>query len=66
VYRAVVSEVDLVHATSAQAVDTVIARFGETALRHFATRLGDINPALRRELIELARHHQRDPGKSRR
>jgi predicted transcriptional regulator len=57
-YRAVVSEAQLVDATTEQAVDKVIARFGDAALRHFATRLGDIDPALRRDLIELARHHR--------
>ncbi len=65
-YRAVVSEGQLVDATSEEAVDRVIARFGDTALRHFAARLGDIDPGLRRELIELARHHRagrEDPGR---
>lgn len=57
-YRAVVSEAQLVDATSEQAVDKIIARFGDAALRHFATRLGDIDPGLRRELIELARRHR--------
>lgn len=66
VYRAVVSEAQLVDATSEQAVDKVIARFGDAALRHFATRLGDIDPGLRRELIELARRHRAErevPGR---
>ncbi len=58
VYRAIVSEPDLVDASSEQAVDKVIARFGDAALRHFATRLSDIDPSLRRELIELARRHR--------
>ncbi len=58
VYRALISEAQLVEATSEQAVDKVLARFGDTALRHFATRLGDIDPGLRRELIELARRHR--------
>ncbi|MBA3689563.1 MAG: BlaI/MecI/CopY family transcriptional regulator [Chloroflexi bacterium] len=58
VYRAVVSEAQLVEATTEHAVDTVIARFGDVALRHFATRLGDIDPGLRRELIDLARRHR--------
>jgi len=60
-YRAVVSEVGLVEATSEQAVATVIARFGDAALRHFAARLRDIDPGLRRELIVLARRHRSDP-----
>ena len=58
VYRALISEAELVDATSEQAVDKVLARFGDAALRHFATRLGDIDPGLRRELIELARRHR--------
>lgn len=58
VYRAIVSEPELVDTTSEQAVDKVIARFGDVALRHFAARLSDIDPGLRRELIELARHHR--------
>jgi predicted transcriptional regulator len=58
VYRALVSEAELVEASTEQAVDKVIARFGDAALRHFATRLSDIDPRLRRELIELARRHR--------
>ncbi len=57
-YHAVFSEAQLVDATSEEAVDKVIARFGDAALRHFATRLGDIDPGLRNELIELARRHR--------
>jgi predicted transcriptional regulator len=59
-YRAVVSEAGLVEATTEQAVATVIARFGDAALRHFAARLSDLDPRLRRELIELARQHRPD------
>lgn len=59
VYRAMVTEPELVAATTEQAVDKVIARFGDAALRHFATRLSDIDPGLRRELIELAGRHRR-------
>ena len=58
VYHALVSEAELVDATTEQAVDKVIARFGDAALRHFATRLSDIDPGLRHELIELARRHR--------
>lgn len=57
IYRAVVSERELVDASSEQAVDKIIDRFGDAALRHFAARLGDIDPVLRRELIELAGRH---------
>ncbi|MEX0630390.1 MAG: BlaI/MecI/CopY family transcriptional regulator [Chloroflexota bacterium] len=65
VYRAVVSETQLVETTSERAVEQVIARFGDAALRQFAARLGDIDPELRRELIELARRHpapRKTPG----
>lgn len=62
VYHAVVSEAELVDTTSEQAVDRVIARFGDAALRHFATRLNDIDPRRRTELIELARRHRPTPG----
>lgn len=61
-YRAVVSEEQLVEASSEQAVDSVIARFGDAAFRHFATRLGDTDAALRTELIELARQHAPTAG----
>lgn len=57
IYRAVVSEAQLVETTTEQAVEQVIARFGDAALRQFAVRLGDIDPGLRRELMELARRH---------
>lgn len=58
VYRALVSEDELVVTSSEQAVDSVLTRFGDTAFRHFATRLGAIDPDLRREVMELARRHR--------
>ena len=61
-YRAIVSEAQLVDATSELAVDKVIARFGDSALRHFATRLSDIDPDLWGELIQLARLHRTPRG----
>lgn len=57
VYRAMVTEEQLVQASSEQAVDSVIARFGDAAFRHFATRLGGTDASLQKELIELARRH---------
>lgn len=56
-YRALVSEAELVRASTEQAVDRVLARFGDGAFRHFATRLGTIDPDLRREVLALARQH---------
>jgi len=57
-YRACISEAELVATSSEQAVDSVLARFGDAAFRHFATRLGGIDPNLRREVMELAGRHR--------
>lgn len=54
-YRAAVSETELVEASSERAVDELIARYGTPAMRHFAERLADVDPALRRQLLALAR-----------
>lgn len=54
VYRATLSEAQLVEASSSRAVDALIARYGAAALRHFAMRLGDADPGLREQLISLA------------
>jgi len=54
VYRATNAESDLIDQLSQQAVDRVIARYGSAALRHFATKLADLDPELRRRLTELA------------
>lgn len=54
-YRAAVSETELVEASSERAVDELIARYGKPAMRHFAERLADVDPALRRQLLALAR-----------
>lgn len=53
VYRATVSEAQLVEASSSRAVDQLIARYGASAMRHFAERLAEADPELRRQLIDL-------------
>ena len=62
VYRATISELQLIEASSGRAVDELIARYGETAMRHFAERLADADPDLRRQLIALA--ESRGPSKA--
>lgn len=54
IYRAANAEADLIDQLSQQAVDRVIDRYGSAAMRHFALKLADIDPELRRRLIELA------------
>jgi predicted transcriptional regulator len=54
VYRAANAEADLINQLSAQAVDRVIDRYGSAAFRHFAMKLADLDPELRRRLIKLA------------
>jgi predicted transcriptional regulator len=54
VYRAAISEPDLIEASSSRAVDELIARYGDSAMRHFAERLADSDPELRSRLISLA------------
>jgi predicted transcriptional regulator len=61
IYRAAVSESDLVDASSGRAVDQLIERYGEAAMRHFAERLGAVDPELKRQLLELAGEHGRSP-----
>lgn len=58
-YRAASPEDELVTSLSGRAVDQVLARYGTAALRHFAERLGEIDPDLRGELVSLA---ARRPG----
>ena len=53
-YRAAVTESALVQRTSDRAVDEIIARYGASAMRHFAERLADLDPDLRRKLLALA------------
>lgn len=54
VYWAANPEADLIDQLSQQAVDRVIDRYGAAAFRHFATKLADVDPELRRRLIKLA------------
>ena len=54
VYRAAAPEAELITSLSGRAVDQVLARYGEAALRHFAARLGEADPELRTELVKLA------------
>lgn len=53
-YRATVSEAELIEASSSRAVDDLIARYGTSAMRHFAERLADADPEVRRQLLALA------------
>lgn len=54
VYRASAPEAQLIDRLSAAAVDRVIDRYGTAALRHFAVRLGDLDPHVRQRLRDLA------------
>lgn len=54
VYRPAAEEAQLVDALSRRAVDDVLGRYGTTALRQFAERLQDLDPALRLQLVALA------------
>lgn len=54
VYRPTASEAELVDRLSGLAVDRVVERYGTAALRHFALRLGDLDPATLRRLADLA------------
>lgn len=63
IYRATVSESELVDMSSERAVDELIARYGTPAMRHFAERLADVDPELLRQLLTLAR--TRKPAKDR-
>lgn len=57
-YRAAVGEAELVDRSTAFAVEALLARYGTGALRHFAARLGDLDPPLREALERLG---HRDP-----
>lgn len=54
VYRAAEAEDILLERLSRDAVDDLLARFGSTAYRQFALRLTEIDPDLRRQLLDLA------------
>ena len=57
------TEIALVQMSSERAVDEIIARYGAPAMRHFAERLADLDPEVRRQLLALAR--TRKPGMDR-
>ena len=54
VYRPAADEAALIDRLSGQAVDQLLARYGTSALRQFAQRLDEVDPALRARLLELA------------
>lgn len=54
IYRTDAAEAELIDRLSALAVDRLIDRYGIAALRHFAIRLGDLDPKTRRRLEDLA------------
>jgi predicted transcriptional regulator len=53
-YRPTLTEAELLERSSGAAVAAVLERFGPVALRQFAVQLGDLDPAMRRQLVELA------------
>ena len=65
VYRAAVSEADLVEASSGRAVDELLERYGAIAMRHFAERLADVDPELKAQLLRLAEEHRNPPAPGR-
>jgi predicted transcriptional regulator len=54
VYRATNAEADLIDQLSQKAVERLIDRYGSAAFRHFALKVADLDPELRRRLIKLA------------
>ena len=54
VYQPALAEADVIDELSRRAVDQVVHRYGSAAIRHFASRLTDLDPELRRRLLELA------------
>ena len=54
IYRPALAEADVIDELSRRAVDQVVHRYGSAAIRHFASRLTDLDPELRRRLLELA------------
>jgi predicted transcriptional regulator len=59
VYRPAQSEADLIEVMSGRAVDQLLQRYGTVALRHFATRLQQVDPDLRAQLVALAERRAR-------
>jgi predicted transcriptional regulator len=62
IYRLAAPEAELVDRLSGQAVDRVLERYGTAALRHFAVRLADLDPATRTRLTTLAARREEDDG----
>ncbi len=54
IYRPAAPEAELVDRLSGLAVDRVVERYGSAALRHFAVRLADLDPAILQRLSALA------------
>lgn len=54
VWEPVADESDLVESVGQRAVDRLVDRYGATALRQFAIRVADLDPALRTQLMDLA------------
>ena len=54
IYRISAPEAELVDRLSGLAVDRVVERYGTAALRHFAVKLGDLDPQTMQRLIALA------------
>ena len=62
VYRAAADESALIDRLSGQAVDQLLARYGTSALRQFAQRLDEVDPALRAQLLSLADRERSQTG----
>lgn len=62
VYRPAADEPALIDRLSEKAVDQVLARYGTSALRQFAQRLDEVDPALRAQIMDLA-GRDRPPGR---
>jgi len=54
IYRPTAPEPELIDRLSGVAVDRLVDRYGTAALRHFAVRLADLDPDVRRRLAALA------------
>lgn len=54
VYAATAREPELIDRLSGLAIDQIVDRFGAVALRHFAVRLADLDPATRDRLVAVS------------
>lgn len=54
VYRPVADEAATMSRLSEAAVSDVLSKYGAAALRSFATRLGELDPYMRAQLLDLA------------